>query len=179
MSSKYSFFVSTILDCLDLSVPLYPLESVYGFAKRKRIKDLKRKKYLELVWQMRRVGYLKIVEKNNQKFLQITRKGQLENLLLKAGVSKTDKWDKKWRVLIFDIPEGSHQRRDHFRLLLKKNGFVKLQSSVFISPFPLNRHAIEYLNETGLNEFIRIMRVDEMDDDTALRKHFGLISSRP
>ena len=56
----------------------------------------------------------------------------------------------------------------------KKNGFYKLQASVFVSPHPLNREAIKYLKETGLYSYVRILRVDEADDDRDLRKKFGL-----
>jgi len=49
-----------------------------------------------------------------------------------------------------------------------------LQASVFISPHPLNREALIYLRQSGLMEFIRILRVDEMDNDKRLRKKFGL-----
>ena len=45
---------------------------------------------------------------------------------------------------------------------------------MYISPFALNREAIAYLSETGLIDFIRIMRVDEMDNDRKLKNHFRL-----
>ena len=75
---------------------------------------------------------------------------------------------------MFDIPEGSRDKRDKLRRLLQRSKFVKLQASVFISPFVLNREAISYLKRTGLIDYIRILRVDEIDDDKILRKHFSL-----
>jgi len=57
---------------------------------------------------------------------------------------------------------------------LKREGFVKFQNSVFISPNKLNRDAIEYLKETKLIGFIRILRIDEIDDDRELRKVFNI-----
>jgi phenylacetic acid degradation operon negative regulatory protein len=87
---------------------------------------------------------------------------------------KTEKWDKNWRLIIFDIPETSREKRDELRWLLKKNHFIKLQSSVFISPYSLNREAIAYLKQTGLINYIRILKVSEIDDDKYLIKKFGL-----
>ena len=95
-------------------------------------------------------------------------------MLLKARVTKSEKWDGKWRVLVFDIPEAFHLERDRFRLLLKQNNFVKLQASVFISPYSLSREAIIYLKEANLMPFVRIMKVEEMDDDKDLKKRFKL-----
>ena len=51
---------------------------------------------------------------------------------------------------------------------------TSFQASVFISPFRLNREAVWYLKKTGLIEYIRILRVDEMDEDKHLKKHFHL-----
>lgn len=115
-----------------------------------------------------------IFEKNNQKFIKLTQKGQLKLLLQKADARRASKWDGKWRLLVFDIPEGSRKKRNLLRRLLKESGFKKLQASVFINPWPLNREAIIYLKETGLMGYIRILRVDEMDDDRILRKQFGI-----
>ncbi len=130
---------------------------------------------LDIVYYLSRKGFIKIVDKNNERFLKLTNKGQLEALLAKARLrEKPQEWDGKWRLIIFDIPEESRQKRNHFRWLLKHNGFYQLQASVFINPYPLNREAVEYLRETGLMHYIRILKVDEMDEDKDLRKHFGL-----
>src|SRR3989344_2930204 len=46
------------------------------------------------------------------------------------------KWDKKWRIVIFDIPQELHKERTNFRRKLKSLGFYMLQKSVFIFPYP-------------------------------------------
>jgi phenylacetic acid degradation operon negative regulatory protein len=120
-------------------------------------------------------GWIKYVDKNNDRFVKLTKKGQLEALLAKARIpAKPGKWDGKWRVIIFDIPEESEEKRDFFRYLLKKNGFIKLQQSVYINPHPLNRDAIVYLKKSGLIGYIRVLKVEEMDNDKDLKKKFGL-----
>jgi CRISPR-associated endonuclease Cas2 len=129
-----------------------------------------------IVWYLANKGFIKYVDKNNERFVKLTKKGQLEALLAKARTpEKVANWDGKWRVIIFDIPEESEQKRHFFRYLLKQNGFVKLQHSVYINPYPLNREAITYLNKTGLNDYIRIMKVEEMDNDKDLKKKFNLV----
>ena len=65
-------------------------------------------------------------------------------------------------------------KRNLFRSLLYKNGFLKLQHSVYISPYPFNREAVKYLKKTGLISFIRMLKVEEMDDDKDLKKKFDL-----
>jgi phenylacetic acid degradation operon negative regulatory protein len=125
-----------------------------------------------------RNGYIRYVDKNNERFLRITKKGGLEILLAKAKIRKSENWDGKWRVIIFDIPEDSHTERDRFRRMLKNFNYRQLQASVFISPHALNREAVRYLKDTGLMNYIRFLKVEEMDDDSDLRKLFNLPKKR-
>jgi len=128
-----------------------------------------------LVYYLAKKGFIKIVNKDNDRFIRLTKNGELEALLAKARLfNQPKKWDGKWRLIIFDIPEDSRGKRNFFRKLLKQNSFYKLQASVFISPYPLNREAIKYLKETKLYQYIRILKVEEIDDDKDLKKHFGL-----
>jgi CRISPR-associated endonuclease Cas2 len=165
---------SLILEVLDLDIPLIPLESPYQWlARRKRHS---RKQYRESIRRLKNTGVIDIIKKSNVDFIKITEKGALKVLLAKARVCKTNKWDGKWRVLVFDIPEDFHSYRDRFRKLLKQNNFIKLQASVFVSPYPLSRDAIRYLEESGLRNYIRIMKVEEMDNDKDLKQKFGLLN---
>ena len=133
------------------------------------------KKVSAMAYYLARKGLIKYVDKNNERFVKLTKKGQLEALLAKARLAeKPIKWDGRWRVIIFDIPEDSNDKRAFFRYLLKKNNFLQLQQSVYISPYPLNREAISYLKETKLIGYIRILKVEELDSDKDLKKKFGI-----
>lgn len=56
------------------------------------------------------------------------------------------KWDKKWRIVIFDIPEQFKHARRIFRSKLKVLGFRMVQKSVFICPFPCEKE-INFLSQ--------------------------------
>ena len=150
-----------------------PFESKYMWANRLR-GNITRPQYERGVRHLAKRGLVKVTNKNNKRFIDLTKRGQLKVLLSKAKGIASQKWDGKWRLIIFDIPEQSTYQRQAFRKLLRDNGFLKLQASVYINPYPLNRSAIQYLIETGLIEYIRILRVDEIDKDDVLRKHFKL-----
>jgi len=136
--------------------------------------NLKKDYYRTAVGRLSRQGLLKVVDKNGQRFLQLTQKGQLKALMQNISLQDTPKWDGKWRMIIFDIPEDAKPKREELRKLLLQNDFYKLQASVFINPKPLNREAILYLRKSGLIDYIRMLRVDEVDYDADLRKRFGL-----
>lgn len=120
---------------------------------------------------------LAVTEKNNKKFIKLTNKGQLEVLMSKSILTKPARWDGKWRLFTFDIPEDSKEKRNILRKLLKQNQFCKLQASVYISPYPLNKEAIIYLNQSGLRDYVRILKVEEMDSDAELLKKYNLQKS--
>ena len=156
-------------------------EAPYQQLRRLRREDvgapeLQRWKYNQTVNYLKRDGNLEVIEKNNRLFLKLTRKGKMKTLLTKlADEFGTDQaWDKKWRLIMWDIPEISNTQRNRLRALVKRVGFYQLQKSVFITPFLIPKSAVEYLKESGLMKFIRILRVDKLEDDKYLKKHFGL-----
>jgi CRISPR-associated endonuclease Cas2 len=142
--------------------------------RKKQLRGAYKRKITNTASYAKRKGFVKQVIKNGKKFLSLTQEGQLEILLLKARVFVQKKWDGKWRLIIFDIPEDCRNQRSHLRVLLRRNNFIKLQASVFISPYALNREAIAYLKQSGLVEYIRIIKVEEMDYDKDLKKRFNL-----
>ncbi len=156
------------------------LISPYGVGYKLAMKQrcLSRREFGQAVFRLNKRGLISIFSKNNERFIKLTQKGQLEVLLSKAKIERQNVWDRKWRLFIFDIPEESKDKRNTLRSLLKKNDFCKLQASVYISPYPLNREAINYLNSSGLREYIRILKVDEIDDDKDLLRIFNLQKSQ-
>jgi CRISPR-associated endonuclease Cas2 len=149
-----------------------PFETKYAWAKR--IRNADPNSVRRTVVRLRAKGYLEVVQKNGKKFLQLTGKGEIEALIQKISVTRTHRWDGKWRLLMFDIPENCKEKRALLRALLKKNNFFRIQGSVYISPYSFNREGVLYLQKSMLINYIRIMKVEEMDNDATLRKKFGL-----
>ena len=171
--SKYghisAWLLENIADALEMPWPI-----PYTETWRRKMLSYNRSQVRRAMNHLRDTGYVKVVTKNGKKFLRLTANGQLDLFMKKAGVVTGASWDGKWRMLIFDIPEDAKEKRDHLRWLLKHNNFYKLQASVFISPYPLNREALEYLKLTGLDSYIRIGKIEEMDFDDDLKKYFGI-----
>ena len=131
--------------------------------------------YRQTAYYLRRKGIINIrATLSGKRFLELTKKGELELLMARAWLYRPTDWDGKWRVILFDIPVCANDKRYKLRRILLANSFIKLQASVYVSPHPLNRLAIQYLKTTGLIGFIRIGRLEELDDDSDLRKKFNL-----
>ena len=95
---------------------------------------------------------------------------QLDTMTL----NKPKHWDKKWRVVIFDIEEKYKGLRDAFRLRLGQLGFYQLQESVYVSPYPCFNE-VEFLRELyGVSFTVRYIVADRIEDDGRLLQRFSL-----
>jgi DNA-binding transcriptional regulator PaaX len=83
-------------------------------------------------------------------------------------------WDKKWRILIFDIPKSHNRARDQFRLMLKRMGFKQLQASAWIIPYPCSSHVEAAANILGISRFIQVFETAELNNESLWRQKFNL-----
>lgn len=84
-------------------------------------------------------------------------------------------WDGKWRMLIFDIKEKRRKTRFQLRMLLRGAGFIRLQDSVWVYPFPCDEFVslVRAHLASGVGE-LRSVVVEALESDRPLREHFGL-----
>lgn len=82
------------------------------------------------------------------------------------------KWDGKWRVIVFDIPEDSRAFRNILRHHLREMEFYQLQKSVFVSPHPYEKPLLELVDLYGADAYVRIMTVSWLDNGEKLKRHF-------
>ena len=116
--------------------------------------------------------------KFNGKYYELTsvgkekiRKLELEDYKL----SKPKRWDKKWRLVIFDIPEKKKKVRHHIRNLLEKMKFYRLQDSVWVYPYDCEDFIGLLKTELGVGKEVLYLIVDEIEGDKYLREEFGLL----
>jgi DNA-binding transcriptional regulator PaaX len=142
------------------------------------LKKYPRRKVSNMFSYLRRNGLLKQTIRNNQLYISLTEEGKRRAGIFQLhtfAISRAKKWDKRWRVLLFDINELKRTRREAFRGMLKQLGFHILQKSVWIHPFPCQTE-IELLRDFfGLTiKEVRLIETENLEDDTFLRHHFHL-----
>ncbi|MEK7065880.1 MAG: hypothetical protein AAB938_00845 [Patescibacteria group bacterium] len=92
-------------------------------------------------------------------------------------LKKPRRWDRKWRVLIFDIREKKRSTRDKVRYTLSAIGFVRLQDSVWVYPYPCDDFITLLKADFSLGRELLYLIVDSIEFDRDLRKQFGLKES--
>lgn len=107
-------------------------ENFYGFVPDR----WKKQNYYSLISKLLKNKKIEKIKKESSYKYRITSSGILylqKRRFLNSLQEK--KWDKKWRILIFDIEEINKNVRDSLRKIIKEYGFGYLQKSVWISPY--------------------------------------------
>jgi len=128
--------------------------------------------------QLERQDYIeKKYAEDGKVTVKITQKGKVRALTYQLDnmkLIKPLKWDNKWRVVIFDIPDKYKRIRDIFRMRLVQLGLYQLQESVYVSAYKCFNE-VEFLRQLyGVAFTVRYLLVDKIEDDELIRRHFDL-----
>lgn len=116
-------------------------------------------------------------EKYGKKFLRITPKGRkaLEFEQAKVALSsQKKKWDGRWRMVVFDVPERRRRIRNRLREVMNDIGFVRLQDSVWVYPHDCEDFIALFKAELKIGKDVLYAIAETIERDAPLRKHFGL-----
>jgi DNA-binding transcriptional regulator PaaX len=109
--------------------------------------------------------------------LKLTKEGKKQAKIMSLfgssiNFKKPKKWDGKWRIVMFDIPEKDRVFRSILRTHLYELKFLKLQHSVFISPYPYEKPILELVNFYAANRYVRVITAVKVDNDDKFMKYF-------
>ena len=152
----------------------------YGFLTEEKINKKDRRKVVNSFTYLRRRGYITFDTASKQIHIKLTPEGRARAKLYaqidSIKIKKQKKWDKKWRVLIFDIPEEVRIKREALRGKLKELGFYMLQKSVWVYPYPCQDELELLKNFFGLDEeHYLVLEVNDIGvRSQELAKFFGI-----
>jgi DNA-binding transcriptional regulator PaaX len=146
--------------------------------KQRFSKKYKHQKGARVIQKLKKNRLLTIKEKQGKFVVELTEEGkkkfkeiQLKNL----QITKPPHWDKKLRIITFDIPDKSFKRgRDALRGKLKQWEFYPLQKSVWVCPWPCENEIRLITELYGVSDYISIIVAESISNDTLIKKHFGL-----
>lgn len=148
-----------------------------GLLPHKRQKEVIRRAQARLVARG-------LLARNARGYLHLTAKGTEElDYLERNNFEKwreqnlPSRWDKKWRILIFDIKEERRMIRDYIRNKLESIGFRRIQDSVFVFPYDCEDLIALLKADFKVGHDLIYIIADAIENDTSLREYFGLPSS--
>lgn len=138
-------------------------------------RDVDRQNFSQKIYDLKKQGIIRKFYEKKDKYIEITEKGieKLKQLTLEnLKIEKPKRWDRKWRVVIFDIPEKYKVLRNLFRSKLYALGFIQVQKSVFVYPFECTKEVNLICNYYGGRDYIKFMIADIIEGEDSIINKF-------
>ncbi|GIW64729.1 MAG: hypothetical protein KatS3mg092_0662 [Patescibacteria group bacterium] len=87
---------------------------------------------------------------------------------------KKEKWDGKWFMVFFDVPEIQRIKRDYLRKFLKKIGFYQYQESVYIFPYECEKEISLIKKIVEGAKYMKYIIAEKIEDEEKIRRFFGV-----
>lgn len=90
------------------------------------------------------------------------------------AIPRPRRWDGRWRLVAFDIPEKKKLAREALRHKLKELGFLLIQKSLWVHPFACSNE-INFISETfQISPYLWLIEASRLDHEEYLKKKFSL-----
>lgn len=134
---------------------------------RRSLENLEQKEIIDLVEKDGKI-FVKIKDKNNLTILRYSTKALLD---LKR---KAKKWNRKWFLVFFDVPEIQRNKRNYLRRFLLQIGFYRYQQSIYIFPYEceIEINLIKKIVEGA--KYMKYIIAEKIEDEHVIKKHFKL-----
>lgn len=131
--------------------------------------NLKRNKLVEIMNETDGKIQVKLTNKGRKRIKEFS----FETLTIR----KPTHWDKKWRILIFDIPTKPkiyNAAREALRNKIKELGFYQLQKSVWVYPYECEDEILLIAELYHVQKHIEIITAENLLHEETIKKHFSL-----
>ncbi len=122
-------------------------------------------------------GHLEFIMKNGKKHVQLTEEGkhELARMVARSPDARVHRrWDKRWRMVIYDIPEERKGLRIQLQRILSDFGFAKLQHSVWVYPYDCEALVILLKSDFKLGREVLYVVVEKIENDGWLKQQFEI-----
>jgi len=148
-------WMQEIKDPLGLITNYY--ETIHGAVPDR----FKKHDYYHLIWRNLKTGNISKKIENGKVYLELTNRG--ENRIKRKFpllFVRNKKWDRKWRLVLFDVAEKKKRTRENLRAKLKELGFAQLQKSVWITPLDFLQDFEEFVEEAQLSHWVILVETE-------------------
>jgi hypothetical protein len=115
------------------------------------------------------------LQKDGAIVFRLTQRGQA--LALRAHteallLARPKQWDKQWRLILFDVPEKDRGGRDFLRRKLVELGFMQIQKSAWLLPWPCEAEFQLFRERFDLLEEIKIFTISDSPEFDSIRHRY-------
>lgn len=110
--------------------------------------------------RLREQGFVEFID-DNELAIRLTDSGR-DRALWKKMMIGDEKWDGKWRLVLWDVPEKRRAARDLLRYKLKQLGFKQWQKSVWASKVNCTKLLRDFIRKTGIEDWVMVVESDNV-----------------
>lgn len=134
---------------------------------KKSLESLEKNEIIELEEKGDKV-FVKLIDKNNSTVVKYSIKALLD------FKKKEKKWNGKWFLVFFDVPETQRNKRDYLRDYLQKIGFYRYQQSVYIFPYECEKEIDLIKKIVEGAKYMRYIIAEKIEDENRIKTFFKL-----
>jgi len=152
--------------------------NVVQLLKKTGLTDRLRNRSRSTLARLKAKGEIEFLEIGGKKYARLTAKGEKtlaygqEKLRLKE--KKPRQWDRRYRLIMFDIPEKRRGTREHLRLVMRDIGFLRVQDSAWVFPYDCEEFVALLKADLHIGKDVLYAVIEEIENDAAICRHFGL-----
>jgi hypothetical protein len=147
-----------------------PPRSLYQYVYRDTAylrKEYARRKakrtFSQFIYYLQMQGYIKVKAIEGVKGMMLTPKGSERVLQIKRKLKeKKKRKDKKWIMIIFDIPEEKKRLRESLRAALVDLEYQQLQKSVWVCAYDVYEETEEAIRYHQIMAYVKIFLIEEV-----------------
>ena len=144
-----------------------PLHFIDEEKIKNSLKSLEKKEIINLEEKGNEV-FVKLKDKNNSTIIKYSIKALL-------GFKKKEKrWNGKWFLVFFDVPEIQRNKRNYLRKYLLNMGFYRYQQSIYIFPYECEKEIILIKKIVEGAKYMKYIIADKIEDEKDVKTFFKL-----
>ena len=152
-----------VLFCLEKSVDGYVRFedfTYHHYRYQYGIPELKKSSLSQALKRLREGGFIEYLS-DEKLIYRLTDKGK-DRAVWASIKDDSQKWDKKWRLVIFDVPEKRRAARDLLRSKLKQWEFIKFQKSVWGTKKNCTKPLRDFIKNVGIEDWVMVVEASDI-----------------
>ncbi len=131
-----------------------------------------------VLMRLKQKGEIEFAERDGKRYARLTERGEealaLSQQKMRLTNVKPRRWDRRYRLVMFDIPEKRKKIRERLRFEMQEVGFLHMQDSAWIYPYDCEEFMTLLKADLHVGKDVLYAVVEEIENDKWIRKHFNL-----
>lgn len=154
--------------------------TIFALAHKRSKKNSYQRQKSQIKQTLARLRDQKIISMEEAKgkiIIKLTENGQKRLLKYKIDsllLPKPNKWDSKWRIVLFDVPEDKKVARDCLRGAIKRLGMLELQHSAWVFPYKCKNEIDFIAAYYGIGKYLLYLETNQLENEKFYLRNFNI-----